>query len=570
MDKKNIYLALVTFSFLFISSLATAQEKDSTLADLSISGSLSEYVEPSIFSISGDAGVEGELYSTSREVKRRPNSMGRVFIRPTLTFLSNFSISFDLFLSTEGSDARQQINRIAIHPDWGWGKAHLGDFNHKFSDYSLNGVNIRGGGVELNPGLFIFEIVGGQSRRAVAASAYSSSYAQYLAAMRFGVGKKRGSFFTFNVVGARDDVQSLDRGIFIPDSSGGEPQIGVSPQENLIVGASTDFKFADKMFRIRGEFNSSLFTNNLYSEEANVDGIPSFVNNLVKIRNSTNLDYAYKAELNFAKSGVNANVKYSVINPGYRSLGMTNIINDKRRFGGLLGFRFLKNMMMIQLRYDSQNDNLLNQKLNTTTRKTYGVNLTIRPIQALSFMISALRNNMANDAVNDTMKVDNKITSFNINMIYQFVALNLNNSLSLGYSNQLTENFTYLSTDLNKITVNNIIANLNIILNSAWTVGPGFTMVMLKNIDGSTSNTITGNFRVTNRALRDRWKNSLNLTYATSEFTKVMQVNWISDFKLTASDVIKLKVRYSLTNYNDGKYPNFWENIANLSIIHRL
>jgi len=569
MDKKITYLTVLTFILIF-TSMVYGQDQDTTLTDLSVAGRLSDIVEPSVFTISGDAGVEGELYSTSREVKRRPNATGRVFIRPTLTFLGNFSISFDLFLSTEGSDARQQINRIALHPDWGWGKAHLGDFNHKFSEYSLNGVNIRGGGVEINPGLFLFEVVGGQSRRAVAAEAYTSTYAQYLGAVRIGIGKKRGSFFTLNVVGARDDVQSLDRGIFIPDSSGGEPQIGVSPQENLIVGVSTDFKFAQNMFRIRGEFNSSLFTNNLYSEEANVDGIPTFVNNLVKIRNSTNLDYAYKGELNFSKSGVNANVKYSVINPGYRSLGMTNVISDKKRFGGLLGFRFLNNMMMIQVRYDSQNDNLLNQKLYTTDRKTYGVNLTVRPAQSLSFMISALRNNMKNDASNDTMKVDNKITSLNVNMIYQFVALNVNNSLSLGYSNQLTENFTYLSADPNKITVNNIMANLNIILNSSWTLGPGFTMVMLKNIDGSTSNTITGTFRVTNRAMRDRWKNSLALTYSSSEFTKVMQANWTSDFKLTASDIIKLKVRYSLTNYNDGKYPNFWENIANLSIIHRL
>ncbi|MCF6271138.1 MAG: hypothetical protein L3J41_15605 [Melioribacteraceae bacterium] len=567
--RKFIYIVL---SFiLFGTTLLKAQDGvDTTLTDLSISNRLSEYVEPSVFAISGNAGIESELYSTSREIKRRPGFLGRVFVRPTLRFFKNFSISFDLFFSTEGSNARQQLNRFALHPDWTWGKAHIGDFNHKFSDYSLNGINIRGGGVEINPGYFIFEIIGGQSRRAVVGDPYSSIYAQYMGAARIGFGKKRGSFIALNILNARDNISSLDSTIFIPDSSSGKPQIGVSPQENFIVGLNTDIKFINNMFRIKGEFTTSLFTNDQYSEAVKTDKIPSFVNNIFTIRNSTNLDFAYNAELNFNHSGVNANVKYSVINPGYRSLGMVNVISDKRRYGGLLGFRVFSNVLMVQLRYDSQNDNLLKKKVRTTTRETYGVNLTIRPMQSLSFMINLMRNNMNNDAGNDTLKVFNKINSINVNMMYQFIVFNLNNSLSLGYSNQMTENYTYVSSALNKIAINNYIANINTIINSSWSVGPGFTMVVFKSFDGSINSTITGSFRITNRMIRNRWTNTLNLLYSKSEYTNVMQLNFNSDFKLTASDVIKLKVRYSLTDYIDGLYANFWENIASLSFVHRL
>ncbi len=565
MNKKFYFFILSLF--LTLTYFSHAQEKDSTLTDLSIAGKLSNVVEPSIFTISGDAGVEGELYSTTRAIKRRPATTGRVFIRPTFTFLGNFSISFDLFFSTEETRIRQQINRFAIHPQWGWGKAHLGDFNPRFSYYSLNGVNVRGAGLELNPGWFIFEMVGGQSRRAVAADPYTSSYAQYLAGLRLGIGKKRGSFFTINVVGARDDIRSVDQKYFATDSTG--KVMSAYPQEDLIVGASTNLKLFN-MFRIKGEFNTSLFTDNLYSDVLEINDLPPFVSKLVKLRNSSNLDFAYKGELGFSAGGVNAKVKYSVINPGYRSLGMTNHIRDKRRLGGIFGFRVFSNRVMVQLSYDSQNDNLLKQKLFTTTRKTYTANLMLRPVQSLSIMLSALKNAMQNDATNDTMKIDNRITALRANLLYQFIVFNLNNSITLGYSNQLTETFSFRLPDFNKITIDNFIANWNITISPSLTIGPGFTMVKMKYFNGTTNNTTTGLFRVTHRAFRNRWRNSLAVTYSKSQYTNVLMANLTSHFRLTASDVIKLRIRYSLTNYTDSRYENFQENISYLSIVHRL
>jgi hypothetical protein len=163
----NYIVVILFLSFTVI----TGQVQDTSEVDLSINNQLSEYIAPSIFSISGDAGAYGELYSSSRDVARRPSSTGRLYLRPTFTFLNNFSISLDLFVSTEGSDARQQINRFALHPEWSWGKAHIGDFSHKFSDYSLNGINVRGGGVEINPGWFRFQAIAGQTKRSITASA---------------------------------------------------------------------------------------------------------------------------------------------------------------------------------------------------------------------------------------------------------------------------------------------------------------------------------------------------------------------------------------------------------------
>gem|GEM_PF-6819838 len=36
------------------------------------------------------------------------------------------------------------------------------------------------------------------------------------------------------------------------------------------------------------------------------------------------------------------------------------------------------------------------------------------------------------------------------------------------------------------------------------------------------------------------------------------------------SDILKLKIRHSLTGYTSGTLDDFWENNTNLSYIHRL
>ncbi len=76
--------------------------------------------------------------------------------------------------------------------------------------------------------------------------------------------------------------------------------------------------------------------------------------NIFTLRNSTNADYAYKGALDFKYDFFNTALKYEVINPGFRSLGMTSTINDKQKYGAMMGFRLLNNILMINLRYDAQ------------------------------------------------------------------------------------------------------------------------------------------------------------------------------------------------------------------------
>ncbi|MDA3861723.1 MAG: hypothetical protein PF445_10890 [Melioribacteraceae bacterium] len=564
----NYIVVILFLSFTVVSG----QVQDTTEVDLSINNQLSQYVAPSIFSISGDAGAYGELYSTSRDVARRPGATGRLYLRPTFTFLNNFSISLDLFVSTEGNDARQQINRFALHPEWSWGQAHVGDFNHKFSDYSLNGINIRGGGIEINPGWFRFQVMGGQTRRSITASPYSSVYSQNMGAIKLGIGKEGKSFFDLNVILARDDSNSVPKSTFIVDTTGsdGSTQVGVTPQENLLIGFNTDLKIVRNMLRLRGEATASLFTHNVYSDEAEVDGVPDFMEGIFTLRNSSNADFAYKGILDFKYDFFNTSLKYQVINPGFRSLGMTSVINDKRKYGAMMGFRLFNNILILNLRYDAQNDNLLDQKKFTLERNTYGFNAVVRPVQSLSVMFNVIQNKMFNDSVSDTVKIDSRVSTFGTNVSYQFPAFGFRNSAMLGYSHQISTNYNFYLGGDNDVTVKNIFGNINTTINSIWSFAPGFTVVIIDTWTGVTNQTMTFNLRLNGRFFQSKWNNALTMSMSNSDYTSVMQLNFQSDYRITSSDMIKVKVRYSLTDYTQGTLTNFWENIASLSYVHRL
>jgi len=288
------------------------------------------------------------------------------------------------------------------------------------------------------------------------------------------------------------------------------------------------------------------------------------------LRNSSNADFAYKGILDFKYDFFNSSFKYQVINPGFRSLGMTSVINDKRKYGAMMGFRLFNNILILNLRYDAQNDNLLEQKKFTLERNTYGFNAVVRPVQSLSIMFNAIHNKMFNDSVSDTVKIDSRVSTFATNVSYQFPAFGLRNSAMLGYSHQISTNYNFYLGGDNDVTVKNIFGNISTTINQMWSFAPGFTAVIIDSWTGVTNQTMSFNLRVNGRFFRSKWNNALTMSMSNSDFTKVMQFNFQSDFRITSSDIVKLKVRYSLTDYTQGTLSNFWENIASLSYVHRL
>lgn len=513
--------------------------------------------------LSGEAGAYGEIYRITGRDKRRPSSTGRLFFRPTLTLFQNFSISFDFLLSTEGSAARQQINQFALHPDWGWGKAHIGDFNYELSRYSLSGVTIRGGGIEINPGIFRLHLVAGQIQRAIKSTVYNSMYSRYAAGIKLGIGKTEKSFFDINVLRSKDNVRSLP--LDLRDTL---RNYGTTPQENLVLSLGSKLNLFDGMFSLRAEGAGSVFSRDIYSNEMESKDIPEFIKNIYKPRISTNADYAYNVDMNFNYKIVNARFNYLLIGPGFTSHGISSIIGDKKILEGGLGFRLFNNALVIQGFYQNQKDNVASQKLYTTTRNNFSSMVNIRPSNYLLFNINISRFLMNNDAKKDSAKVENENTSIMVNTSVMFTLFGLNNTINFGYTTQAAKdkNIIRKGFDVNSQNINFAIMTL---INPYWSVSPSVS-VNIVDPQNRVKTTTTGlNLRIMNRILGGKLSNSLTFGSNNSSSVNLLSSSLQSSYSITHSQSITFLIKSSFYTIKGTKSRKFEEYTASLGYNYR-
>jgi len=106
----------------------------------------------------GSSNIYGELYNVSGITNRRPPSTARLSLNPNLQIKNLLNISATILVSTEGTDTRQNMNILGLHPVWKWGKAHLGDFSDNLSKHSYSGVSIKGCEINLFPSKIHFTL----------------------------------------------------------------------------------------------------------------------------------------------------------------------------------------------------------------------------------------------------------------------------------------------------------------------------------------------------------------------------------------------------------------------------
>ncbi|OGU44571.1 MAG: hypothetical protein A2000_05475 [Ignavibacteria bacterium GWB2_36_8] len=555
---------VVGISFLFILAnlfSAIAQEKTDT-------SSGTDEILSRAFQISGQLGLYGELYTIHGKDNRRPPATGRIFFQPTITLFNNFSIYFDIFISTEGSQARQQLSTLSLHPGWSWGKAHLGTFNHQFTPLTLSGETITGGGLELFPGIFRLEIVGGRTRRKVNNGIYNSTYTRHLYGVKLGLITGEGSSTNINIVKAKDDISSLPKittaGV---DSDSTELQYRITPKENLVLSMNTNFNFL-KLFNFSGEIAGSVLSNNLNSSVIESDDIPKFVNNLFKIRTSTNVDFAYQAGFKFNYDIVNVGVFYSVINPGYQSLGITSNINDERTIKAEAGISLLEKKLTLRGNYQIQNNNLLNQKLFTLVRTSFGISTTYQPINTVSLSINMSRNIMKNDTELETNKIENLVSLYSINTLWQLDVLNMKHSLSVSYSHQKSEDLNILRKDYSSIS-KNINMGITTLFNNNWTLSPMVSINIFEVPNRTYQATQTYSMMAMIRMLESKLSNSFTLSYMNSSDINSVMFTLQSSYNISKYDVVQFTLRTSMYFGKLENVHDFKEHRGTINFVHR-
>ncbi|MGA9365376.1 MAG: hypothetical protein WBW16_13510 [Bacteroidota bacterium] len=522
--------------------------------------------------LGGEIGAYGELYSMKGQAARRPSSTGRLFFRPSVTFFNSLSLNFDFLLSTEGSNARQDINQLGINPTWSWGRAHAGDFSESFSPLTLSGILVRGGGITINPGNFRLSAVGGFTKRAVAGGAESGAYDRYLYAGKIGVGREEGSFFDLVFLRARDKGSSLHQ-LTTPSSTDSlnpampPPQpYEITPQENLVVGAIANFSLLDDHLTWRTEADGSLFTRDMGGRADTTIKLPDFVKSVYKPNLSSNVDLAVSSEMNLNLPSVGMRAAYRYVGPGYASLGVGTLLNDLQEFFFSPTVRFTGGS--ISLDWLRQNDNLAHQKLFTQVRNTYDGNLGFQGTRNwyLSFMGSYTA--AANNSTNDTTKVDFKNLLLGTSQTLTFEQGSILQNISAYFSYQHSGDDSPLRTNTKSIT-RSLTLSGTVPVSQAFAVTPSFGLQSTSFSQRATLQVQSYSVSLQHRALENRLTTVFSFGGSfTNDNNNSYRTGLTSNYLLTSADIVSASV--FMTNFRgQGSSGKFDETVASINITHR-
>lgn len=532
--------------------------------------------------LSGQVGAYGELYGISGRDGRRPGSTGRLFIRPRITFLNELSLNFNILLSTEGISARQNISQLGLDPSWNWGDAHIGDFTETFSPYTLSGITIRGGGINLRPsgGNIRLSLVGGRTQRAVSGGAGNKSYERRIWGARLGIGKPSGSHLDLVVVKARDKVGSLppDSVLVNPDSlladtsvignvQSANPYV-VTPQENLVGGIQWQLNVIPQKLTWESEVSGSFHTRDLRSETIEFSELnaPDIVEGLYTPRFSSTADFVVDSKMNMNLQRLNLTTGFKWIGPGYTSLGTSYLINDQQSFNARASYRISRTSFTVN--WSRINDNLLDQKEYTSVQYRYGGSVNTRLSDAWDGSLVANVVTRGNDSDNDTTRsnFDNLVLSTSQNVRFRQSDLFERFSFSYSYQASVNEVGVAQAVENKNHTVNGRLS-LTFMEDLAGNLNMGLVTSQLRDSIRSSTKTLGAGLR--HEAFDNKLSNRFSLTTSFREKAVSLRTRLNSSYRLTEKDQLTFTI--SLTRYKARREGsgNFTEFVGSLRISHR-
>lgn len=369
---------------------------------------------------SGSISVSQEMYGVSGIDPRRPGSTWRVEASPSLRLFGATSIGMELLLSNEGADFSQRLPQLGFEPHFAWGTARLGDFSHDYGAYTLQGIRLRGAGLDVARGPVRASLQGGTSQSAIAATLDGPVYRRTVYAAALGVGAPERNSLDVTIVRALDGLMP-DQRPFIDTlgldtlAADQRPQAYNRPQSGLVAAVAGSLALFEQALRVKGEVAGALLTRDRTSPRIIVDsvegaGIANGLGDDIRLSSSGDLAWNVEGQFRARRLGLTAGMEQ--VGAGYNSLGVAYLVNDRRAWFAGGDVRLIGDRLQLQGRVQKQKDNLLAQKLFTTLRDIYNASAVAR-IGTASVALTGARNVAANDATNDTLLVDNRASVLN-------------------------------------------------------------------------------------------------------------------------------------------------------------
>lgn len=402
--------------------------------------------------VSGTARMVTDAYLSHGIDPRRPGARWRMALSPRATLFGEVTVSAELLVSTEETEFRQNIGQIGLSPSWRWVTLHLGDFTRDYTRYTVQGARVRGGGVDLEPGDFLFSVQGGRVLRS-ASPAGGTTFARNMVAARLGYGDQGGSHLRLSLVGGRDTFDEAEQGLPDPDTllldtipEDLRPRMAEQPQEGVTMAMDGQAVLFDRLLRVKGEVAASLINRDRRSDVVDLDaldlGIPGVVADALtqaqEPRSSAAADYAWNLEAGVRRDGARLRGRYEYVGPGYGSLGLPYLVGDRKGYEVDGGLQLLDGVVGLQGRYQQRTNNLASQRLNTVDRRTMSSSVNVRASQAWTAVVTGVLTTMVNDAPSDSARLDNRATTLVTNLVHQLELFGNPGTITLSYNLQQT------------------------------------------------------------------------------------------------------------------------------------
>ncbi len=498
--------------------------------------------------VSGGIGFQSTVYTAWGMPMSRDPLLMQLNLNLNINVMGVISIPLSASFSNQGAkySTPQPFNTFGMSPKYKAVTLHLGYRSINLSEFSLNGSQFLGVGLEIAPkGSFIKgKALWGRFAKPIyfnpnGTIASTPSYLRYGWGLGVTLGRSSKKEFTFNIFKAKDDPNSLS----IPVS-----EIQTKPADNLVLGVAYKYEIS-KLISIDGEGDISFFTNDV-TIPTTVDNNNSYSNNifLFKYNGTSEFKKAVMFSVNYKPKFAKFKFQYRRVDPGYRTLGTSYINNDYEDFSLKTSFGLFKKKTGVSVSGGLQRNNLggdkvsqllriigsiaVNQKINDKWNASANFsNFNSNTRQTIVVVFDSLKfiqtTKAAGISINRSVSLENSSTSLNIGFNYQDAIVNSVKTSSfynsnIGFQKQFNKS---------KLTI-------------------GASLLLLHNIaeTGSTSN-IGPSAMLGSLLLKNKLQVNLVIAYLPS-FADLKPVGSISNIGLTGSYAIfkKHKIGYSITD----------------------
>ena len=333
--------------------------------------------------ITGGLSLSNNFYTSDGIAARRDALQWRILANLNLSF-AGFSAPFSLAFS----DANRQFNLpsytfTGISPTYKWARLHLGDRSLNFSKYTLNSINFRGVGFELQPGKLYVAGMYGRLRRAVAEDLLSQQMLEP-AYLRTGYGFKAGitgvsSEYHIMVFGAWDDPNSISQPLMRAVLPANNAVISLNGRQQL------GKKFNAELELARSAYNQDRRLDPLAGNERNAaNTLLGLFQPTVSLINGN----ALRGKLAYSTRGLGLQAGYERIDRGFRTMGALFFLSDAEYY--TLGFNksLLKNKLTVFANGGLERTNLDDFERNGTQRLVGSFNTSYNPNERWNFNAS--------------------------------------------------------------------------------------------------------------------------------------------------------------------------------------